>query len=136
MRNIQMLMIDEGSQLLAVDAIHAIEWLDPERGRLVVAGDHLQLGPVISGDYPASEHGVDPTGSIMKNLMRTRDNAPVSLQWVEGGGATMDIGPCTSQLQENFRMVMAHPQGQEAWAALFADINRAHFFFSPFPLHI
>lgn len=108
MRNVQMLMIDEGSQLLATDAIHAIECLDPERGRLIVAGDHLQLGPVIMGEYPASEHAVDPTGSIMKNLMRKKDNTPVSLHWVESS-AVMDIGPCTSQLQENFRMViMSH----------------------------
>ncbi|KAG0365645.1 Tripartite DNA replication factor [Gamsiella multidivaricata] len=103
MRNIQMLMIDEGSQLLAADAIHAIECLDPERGRLIVAGDHLQLGPVIMGTYPASEHAIDATGSIMKNLMRKRDNTSVSLEWIEGSVA-MDIGPCTSQLQENFRM--------------------------------
>ncbi|KAI1317207.1 Tripartite DNA replication factor [Mortierella claussenii] len=103
MRNVQMLMIDEGSQLLAADAVHAIEILDPAHGRLIVAGDHLQLGPVLVGEYPASEHALDPTGSIMKNLMRTRNNTAVPLQWVEGGPA-MDIGPCTSQLQENFRM--------------------------------
>jgi hypothetical protein len=87
-----------------VDAIHAIECLDPERGRLIVAGDHLQLGPVIMGDYPSSERAFNPTGSVMKNLMRRRDNTPVSLHWVEGSAA-MDIGPCTSQLQDNFRMV-------------------------------
>ncbi|KAG0006117.1 Tripartite DNA replication factor [Entomortierella chlamydospora] len=103
MRNVQMLMIDEGSQLLAGDAIHAIECLDPQHGRLIVAGDHLQLGPVISGEYPSTETAFDPTGSIMKNLMRRCDNSPVQLQWVEGG-ADMEIGPCTSQLQDNFRM--------------------------------
>ncbi|KAF9116301.1 Tripartite DNA replication factor [Mortierella sp. AM989] len=103
MRNIQMLMIDEGSQLLAADAIHAIECLDPHHGRLIVAGDHLQLGPIISGDYPYTEHAFDPTWSIMKNLMRRRDNSPVKLQWMEDG-ASLDIGPCTSQLQDNFRM--------------------------------
>ncbi|KAF9559762.1 Tripartite DNA replication factor [Mortierella alpina] len=103
MRNVQMLMIDEGSQLLAADAIHAIECLDPKRGRLIVAGDHLQLGPVIAGEYPASEHAIDPTGSIMKNLMRKRDNTPVTLEWTDGE-SSMDIGPCTSQLQDNFRM--------------------------------
>ncbi|KAG0305902.1 Tripartite DNA replication factor [Dissophora globulifera] len=103
MRNIQMLIVDEGSQLLAADSIHAIECLDPERGRLVVAGDHLQLGPVILGEYPASMEAIDPTGSIMKNLMRTRDNKPVSMQWIDSSIA-MDVGPCTSQLQENFRM--------------------------------
>ncbi|KAF9198227.1 Tripartite DNA replication factor [Haplosporangium sp. Z 27] len=103
MRNVQMLMIDEGSQLLAADAIHAIECLDPQRGRLIVAGDHLQLGPVISGEYPSTESAFDPTGSIMKNLMRKTNNTPVELQWVEGG-ATLNIGPCTSQLQDNFRM--------------------------------
>ncbi|KAF9547215.1 Tripartite DNA replication factor [Mortierella hygrophila] len=103
MRNVQMLMIDEGSQLLAADSIHAIECLDPDHGRLVVAGDHLQLGPIIAGEYPKSELPIDPTGSIMKNLMRKKDNTPVSLQW-EGSGPEMDVGPCTFQLQDNFRM--------------------------------
>ncbi|KAF9132533.1 Tripartite DNA replication factor [Mortierella sp. 14UC] len=103
MRNVQMLMIDEGSQLLAADSVHAIECLDPDNGRLIVAGDHLQLGPVIVGEYPESELAIDPTGSIMKNLMRKKDNTPVSLQWEEGGSA-MDVGPCIFQLQDNFRM--------------------------------
>ncbi|KAF9121608.1 Tripartite DNA replication factor, partial [Linnemannia schmuckeri] len=103
MRNVQMLMIDEGSQLLAADSIHAIECLDPDNGRLIVAGDHLQLGPIIAGEYPESKLAIDPTGSIMKNLMRKKDNTPVSLQWEEGGPA-MDVGPCTFQLQDNFRM--------------------------------
>ncbi|KAF9904536.1 Tripartite DNA replication factor, partial [Lobosporangium transversale] len=103
MRNVQMVIIDEGSQLLAADSIHVIECLDPKYGRLIVAGDHLQLGPVIVGDYPESERVPDPTGSIMKNLMRKTNNTPVSLQWVEDA-MVMDIGPCTSQLQENFRM--------------------------------
>ncbi|KAF9933357.1 Tripartite DNA replication factor [Linnemannia zychae] len=103
MRTVQMLMIDEGSQLLAADAIHAIECLDPDCGRLIVAGDHLQLGPVISGEYPESNLATDPTGSIMKNLMRKKDNTPVSLQW-DNEAAAMDVGPCTFQLQDNFRM--------------------------------
>ncbi|KAF9301843.1 Tripartite DNA replication factor [Mortierella antarctica] len=103
LQNIQMLMIDEGSQLLTVDALHAIECLDPEAGRLIVAGDHLQLGPVIVGDYPPSSQTIDPTGSIMKNLMRTAENKRVDLQWDENRLA-LDVGPCTSQLQDNFRM--------------------------------
>ncbi|KAG0331072.1 Tripartite DNA replication factor, partial [Podila humilis] len=74
LQNIQMLMVDEGSQLLSVDALHAIELLDPSSGRLIVAGDHLQLGPVVVGDYPPSTQTVDPTGSIRKNLMRTSEN--------------------------------------------------------------
>ncbi|KAG0084790.1 Tripartite DNA replication factor [Podila epicladia] len=103
LQNIQMLMIDEGSQLLTVDALHVIECLDPEAGRLIVAGDHLQLGPVVVGDYPPSSQTIDPTGSIMKNLMRTAKNKRVDLQWDENKLA-LDVGPCTSQLQDNFRM--------------------------------
>ncbi|KAG0032942.1 hypothetical protein BGZ81_009718 [Podila clonocystis] len=103
LQNIQMLMIDEGSQLLTVDALHAIECLDPEAGRLIVAGDHLQLGPVVVGDYPPSSQTIDPTGSIMKNLMRTTKNKRVDLQWDESR-LSLDVGPCTSQLQDNFRM--------------------------------
>ncbi|KAG0050607.1 Tripartite DNA replication factor [Gryganskiella cystojenkinii] len=102
MQNVQMLMIDEGSQLLSAEAAHAIECLDPNQGRLIVAGDHLQLGPIISGAYPVSENTIDPTGSIMRNLMRKKDNTPVSLKWVKG--EPVDVGPCTWQLQDNFRM--------------------------------
>lgn len=105
LQNIQMLMIDEGSQLLTVDALHAIECLDPGAGRLIVAGDHLQLGPVVVGDYQPSSQTIDPTGSIMMNLMRTAKNKRVDLQWDENRLA-LDVGPCTSQLQDNFRMVM------------------------------
>ncbi|KAF9583687.1 hypothetical protein BGW38_008857, partial [Lunasporangiospora selenospora] len=106
MRNVQMVIVDEGSQLLTSDSAHAIECLDQKRGRLVVAGDHFQLGPIILGDYPPVSPGqcVDPTGSIMKNLMRSKgSNQLVSTQWVDGS-AVIDIGPCTSQLQDNFRM--------------------------------
>ncbi|KAF9425134.1 Tripartite DNA replication factor [Entomortierella beljakovae] len=104
MRNVQMLMIDEGSQLLAADAIHAIECLDPQHGRLIVAGDHLQLGPIIAGEYPSNGEAFDPTGSIMSNLMRRDDNTPVKLRSANSNDAVSDIGPCTSQLQDNFRM--------------------------------
>ncbi|KAG0338706.1 hypothetical protein BG000_003518 [Podila horticola] len=108
LQNIQMLMIDEGSQLLTVDALHVIECLDPKAGRLIVAGDHLQLGPVVVGDYPPSSQTIDPTGSIMKNLMRTAENKRVDMQWDENRLA-LDVGPCTSQLQDNFRMSIYGP---------------------------
>jgi len=124
MQNVQMLMIDEGSQLLSADAVHAIECLDPERGRLIVAGDHLQLGPVIAGDYPKSDDAVDPTGSIMRNLMRKKDNTPISLHWIEG--APIDETPCTRQLKDNFRMVRT--EKDQYCFLISCSVLVAHFF--------
>lgn len=46
------LMVDEGSQLLAADAAIVSSLLAPG-GRLVVAGDHLQLAPVQKVKYPS-----------------------------------------------------------------------------------
>ncbi|KAG0234168.1 Tripartite DNA replication factor [Actinomortierella wolfii] len=105
MREADMVMIDEGSQLLAADAIHAIECLDPKNGRLVVAGDHMQLQPLVVGSYPTPRSGIDPTGSIMNNLMRDQNGDPVSDSRLESSATSLhDVGPCTSQLLDNFRM--------------------------------
>ncbi|KAG0230400.1 Tripartite DNA replication factor [Actinomortierella wolfii] len=105
MREADMVMIDEGSQLLAADAIHAIECLDPKNGRLVVAGDHMQLQPLVVGSYPTPRSGIDPTGSIMTNLMRDQNGDPISDSRLESSATSYsDVGPCTSQLLDNFRM--------------------------------
>ncbi|KAF9159765.1 Tripartite DNA replication factor [Actinomortierella ambigua] len=105
MKQADMVMIDEGSQLLAADAFHVIECLNRENGRLIVAGDHMQLRPVIVGSYPKSKGHIDPTGSIMANLMRDRNGAPVPDHWMESFVSSFpDVGPCTSQLLDNFRM--------------------------------
>ncbi len=50
-REVDLMIVDEGSQLKLGEAALALRWLSPQ-GRLVVAGDHLQLPPIIQGRYP------------------------------------------------------------------------------------
>lgn len=48
----QMVVVDEASQLLSAHCIYPLMHLSKEHGRLVLAGDHYQLPPIISTDYP------------------------------------------------------------------------------------
>ena len=45
-----LVLVDEASQLLACDALLALDLLHPARGRLVVVGDHAQLPPIVKLD--------------------------------------------------------------------------------------
>src|SRR5581483_8931519 len=49
-----LVVIDEGSQLKVGDAAVAVRRLR-SGGRLVVAGDHRQLPPVVAGRYPEAD---------------------------------------------------------------------------------
>jgi hypothetical protein len=51
---VDMVVIDEGSQLKVPEAAIAVRRLRAG-GRLVVAGDHLQLPPIVAGMYPDPE---------------------------------------------------------------------------------
>ena len=59
---LQLVMIDEASQLPAADAALVLDLVDPHGGRVVAMGDHLQLPPVLQGIYPvpASDTGAPP----------------------------------------------------------------------------
>ena len=49
------LICDEGSQMLMSDALLAVELVNPLSGRVCVVGDHLQLPPLIHGAYDDDE---------------------------------------------------------------------------------
>ncbi|GBC07119.1 hypothetical protein RclHR1_07270004 [Rhizophagus clarus] len=96
------MMIDEGSQLLVSDAIIAIECLNLKTGKLIVAGDHMQLGPIIKNpnSYPTfpCDHPL-LFGSIQQCLMR-RNNGSI----IHDNSRNHDFGPHIKQLTENWRM--------------------------------
>ncbi|CAG8510864.1 10605_t:CDS:10, partial [Dentiscutata erythropus] len=69
------MIIDEGSQLLVSDACVALECLNQANGKLIIAGDHMQLGPIIKNTYPAfSDDHPLIFGSIQQCLMRKNCN--------------------------------------------------------------
>ncbi|KAI8622226.1 hypothetical protein BC830DRAFT_1090559 [Chytriomyces sp. MP71] len=83
------LIIDEGSQFLASHAalvFPAIDSLNIQNKRVIVAGDELQLGPILRGIYPQEQLDRPVYGSILACLLRANDHL-------------------TQQLNENFRFV-------------------------------
>ncbi|CAG8472272.1 33118_t:CDS:2, partial [Racocetra persica] len=100
------MIIDEGSQLLTSDACVVLEILDPDHGKLIIAGDHMQLGPIIKNTYPTfpDDHPFI-FGSIQQCLMRKENGTSFN----EGNfflekGQKHEYGPCTLQLKDNWRM--------------------------------
>ncbi|CAH1760618.1 8372_t:CDS:10, partial [Entrophospora sp. SA101] len=99
-------VIDEGSQLLASDASIVVECLNYDNGRLIVAGDHMQLGPIIQNTYPVfpDDHPL-VFESVQKCLMRKEDGSVFKVEdFFLKKGQKHNFGPCTIQLQENWRM--------------------------------
>ncbi|PQO37841.1 hypothetical protein DTL21_07830 [Bremerella cremea] len=83
-----LVVIDEASQVRVSESAVPIG-LVHSKGRLVLAGDHLQLPPIIAGDYPDTEPG-EPV------LHRSIFEAV--------GGSALHNDQIVSQLSENFRM--------------------------------
>lgn len=81
-----LVLLDEASQLEVAEAAVAVDRVS-EHGRLVVAGDHEQLGPILVGSYPEPPSG-EPAlhGSIFDLIRLHPGKAPIK------------------QLLENFRM--------------------------------
>ncbi|CAG8482670.1 10470_t:CDS:10, partial [Racocetra fulgida] len=101
------MIIDEGSQLLTSDACVVLEILDLDHGKLIIAGDHMQLGPIIKNTYPTfpDDHPFI-FGSIQQCLMRKENGTSFN----EGNfflekGQKHEYGPCTLQLKDNWRML-------------------------------
>ncbi|RIB26034.1 hypothetical protein C2G38_2164525 [Gigaspora rosea] len=99
------MIIDEGSQLLVSDASIALECLNQNSGKLIVAGDHMQLGPIIQNTYPiyGDNHPLI-FGSIQQCLMRKEDGSIFNESSFLEKGQKHDFGPCTLQLRDNWRM--------------------------------
>ncbi|CAG8644517.1 16059_t:CDS:2, partial [Dentiscutata heterogama] len=100
------MIIDEGSQLLASDACVVIENLNPRHGKLIIAGDHMQLGPIIQNTYPVfSDNHPLILGSIQQCLMRKEDGSIFNEEdFFHKRGQNRDFGPCTLKLRDNWRM--------------------------------
>ncbi|MDX9724546.1 MAG: AAA domain-containing protein, partial [Myxococcota bacterium] len=84
----ELVVIDEGSQLKVSESVLAILRV-AEQGRLVVAGDHEQLGPIIKGVYEEPPPAEPILHGSLFELLRGRDT-------FEG----LEL----QQLLENFRM--------------------------------
>ncbi|KAF1797417.1 hypothetical protein V8B55DRAFT_1516331 [Mucor lusitanicus] len=102
------MILDESTQLLVSDAILAIACLSKPSGKLIVAGDHMQLGPIIKNNYSDIPSSIDDPllyGSIQQCLMRTRENHAIpTREFLLQKGALHDFGPNTLQLKDNWRM--------------------------------
>ena len=89
-----LVVIDEASQVRVPEAAVAAT-LVADSGRLVLAGDHLQLPPIIAGTYPETPEG-EPV------LHRSIFEAVCPRQ--EAGAKPPAAGGILRQLHENFRM--------------------------------
>lgn len=75
-----LVVIDEASQVKVSEAALVIERIG-STGRLVTAGDHLQLGPILTGVYPEAPDGEPALSGSVFDLLRERPGragAPVS----------------------------------------------------------
>lgn len=86
--DVDVLVVDEGSQLKWGELALALPVLRPG-GRLIIAGDDLQLPPIIAGSYPAPEDGLPGLEDSCFAYLRARDTSAT---------------PYTCQLTENWRM--------------------------------
>ncbi len=83
-----LLVVDEASQMRIADLALALNALSPT-GRLLLAGDDLQLPPILAGEYPPHPDGLPGLEDSAFAYLRARDD---------------DESPFTSQLLECFRM--------------------------------
>ncbi|HOI57549.1 MAG: AAA domain-containing protein [Methanoculleus sp.] len=87
--SLDLLIVDEASQMRPAELAMVLSVLGRE-GRLVLAGDDLQLPPVVQGAYPPPEDGLPGLEDSIFAYLRHRDDA---------------VRPAyTCQLQENWRM--------------------------------
>jgi hypothetical protein len=89
LHSFDLLIVDEASQVKFGEFALTIPSLASERGRLVLAGDDLQLPPLINGQYPEREDGLPGLQDSVFAYLRARDDAQHPYTW---------------QLLENWRM--------------------------------
>lgn len=90
-----MVVIDEASQMLVSDSGIALDCVKP-RGRVVIAGDHLQLQPLLQTTYPEprkEDEAMVATG-VMQCLLRDERN-----RRVEYGRSGVDLQACVGYVR-------------------------------------
>ncbi len=87
--SLDLLIVDEASQMRPAELAMVLPMLG-EGGRLVLAGDDLQLPPVVQGAYPVPEDGLPGLEDSVFAYLRHRDDPGRPVY--------------TCQLQENWRM--------------------------------
>ena len=84
-----LVVVDEASQVKVPEAAIAVTMANAEEGRVVFAGDHRQLPPIVRGEYPTDEG----------------EEAPLVLhRSIFEAVCQLEGGCFERQLQENFRM--------------------------------
>ncbi len=108
--SLDLLIVDEASQMRPADLAMVLPLL-ADGGRLVLAGDDLQLPPVIQGEYPEPEDGLPGLWDSIFAYLRHRD----------------DPGRYTCQLQENWRMnrTLSRFPAETLYGAGYAPANDA-----------
>ena len=89
MNPFDILIVDEASQMKPAELALGMSVLG-EGKRLVLAGDDLQLPPIIAGDYPETEGGIPGLYDSIFSYLRNRDD--------------IENPKYTCQLLENWRM--------------------------------
>jgi len=87
--SLDLLVVDEASQMRPAELAMVLPMLG-QGGRLVLAGDDLQLPPVVQGEYPVPEDGLPGLDDSIFAYLRRRDDPKHPIY--------------TCQLQENWRM--------------------------------
>jgi DNA replication ATP-dependent helicase Dna2 len=89
-RRFDLVILDEASQVRVPESSIAVSLVAP-KGRLVLAGDHLKLPPIVAGVYPEPAEGQPVLHRSIFELVQSRCKPD------------QEDGPCR-QLLENFRM--------------------------------
>jgi hypothetical protein len=107
-------MIDEAGQLGLGIAALVVRFLS-DRGKLVLAGDHQQLAPIMGASYPESEGTPPLFGSVLDTLMSGRRElrrAPLGTGRNRAGSTdsqmTEESDDTVVQLLENWRCAHVH----------------------------
>lgn len=100
---IDAVFIDEAGQMSLGVAALALRWLKPDECKIVLAGDHLQLGTILAAQYPDTTPPL--FGSILDLV--TDDDRAVSARGLSStassSSASSQRGPIV-QITENFRL--------------------------------
>jgi hypothetical protein len=128
-------IIDEASQMPVGDSAIPLSLAKEIGSRVVVAGDHYQLGPILKGAYPQldpdDETDAPLYGSVMECLMRDESGRTISKERLEEGLRTKttsrkarSVG-VVNILTENFRMVSLCAYGRFFIRANARNLGRA-----------